>query len=370
MEFKVNTKEFERVLSQLIPIIPSRTPLVILEHFLLSIRDNLLIVYATDSNIAFQTSIPVISNGDFEATVPARLLHDTVKSLPDTDIKIVFQESDKRMVIHTDTGKFSLVYASHDEFPKLPKVEEKLSFNISGEKLKYALETTDFAYDRESQRLSLTGILMDIKTDKVVFVSTDGHRLVKLSFKNITTDFEAQIIIPGKSANILSKLLDEKEVRIIGSEKLVKFEIDSSEFITRIIEEKYPNYESVIPLENENVLKINREDLLKVLKRISLYTHSKTRQIKFTLDKDILSVFAENMEMGSEAIEKMLCEYSGEQMTVAFKVDFLIDILNNISTNEVYFKLDKPVRPCLVEPLTQNENENLLMLVMPMRINA
>lgn len=370
MEFKVNTKDLEKILSQVIPIIPSRTPLFIMEHFLVTLRDNLLIVYATDTHIGYQTSIPVVSDGDFMAAIPARLFYDTVKSLPDTDIKVVFNENDKRMMIFTDTGKFSLGYVDPIEFPRLPQVVEKISFTIPGERLKYAFETTDFAYDRESQRLAMTGILLDIKTDKVVFVSTDSHRLVKLSLNDIAPKIESQLIIPGRSANILSKLLDQKEVRIVVGEKLVKFEIDSSEFTTRLIEDKYPNYDSVIPLENDNILKVNRDDLYRVLKRISLYTQSKSRQVRFTIEKEILSISATNEEIGSEANEKMLCEYSGESMTIAFKADFIFDILNNISSEEVIFKLDKPNRTCIVEPSTQKENENLLMLVMPMRLNA
>jgi DNA polymerase-3 subunit beta len=370
MEFKVNTKDLDKVLNQLSSVLPSKTIMEIIQHFLLTLKDNLLTVYATDMNVAYQKTLPVFSDGEIQVAVPGKLFNDTISSLPDTDIKITFHPDEKKCVIHTDTGKYSLGYVDPFEFPKFPKVEEKLTFKINGERLKEAFTVTEFACSDEEQRPAMRGILMDLKKDKLIFVSTDGHRLVKLSYEDYQPEIEAQLIIPAKSAEQLTKILDEKDVQVTVGEKIVKFEFDGGVFMTRLIDDTYPNYESVIPLDNDNVMKISRTELLQTLRRASFYIHSKARRIDLEISKDMLSLTAENPELGTQMNEKILCEYSGEPLQVAFKHDFITEVLEHIHSDEVFFKFSSPIRPCIIEPVEQKDNENLLVLVMPMRINV
>lgn len=369
MELKINSKELNKALSQVLPIVPTRTPLEILNHFLLTVKDNRLTIYATDINIAYQKSLSVFANGEISVAVPSKLLHDTVANLPDTDLKIEFLQDEKKCVIHTDTGKYSISYIPPFDFPNFPHVDEKHSLNINGEKLKYALHMTEFACAKEEQRRSMQGILMDLKKDKFVFVSTDGHRLVKLTFEDFASDIEEQIILPAKSAEILTKILDEKDVTITIGDKLVKFEFDGNIFLTRLVDDNYPNYESVIPLDNENVMKIQRAEFLQTLRRANYYIHSKIRRVDLEISKDMLSLTAENPELGTHMNEKILCEYNSEPLRVAFKHDLVYESLEHINAEEVLFKFNTPSRPCLIEPSVQKENENLLILVMPMRVN-
>jgi len=370
MELKINTKDLNKALSQLLPIIPSRTPLEILTHFLLTVKDNILTIRATDSNVAYQKSLPVFTNGEISAAIPGKLFHDTISSLHDTDLKIVFNQDERRCVIYTDTGKYSISYILAGEFPAYPDIQnETVSFTINGERLKRAINITSFACAKEEARPAMQGILMDIKKDKIVFVSTDGHRLVKLDFNDFGTDVEYQAIIPAKSSEYLSKILDEKDVKVAIGDKLIKFEIDGGVFISRLIDDTYPNYESVIPLDNDNVMKINRVELLKTLKRANYYVNSKIRRVDFEISKDMLSFTAENPELGIQMNEKVLCEYKNEPLNVAFKLDFITDIMEHINLDDVLFKFNTPSRPCLIEPAEQVENENLIILVMPMRVN-
>ncbi|MCX8057038.1 MAG: DNA polymerase III subunit beta [Ignavibacteria bacterium] len=369
MEFKINTKELDKAVSQLFPIVPTKTPLEIQNHFLLIVKDNFLTIHATDGNVAYQKTMPVFTDGDISVALPAKLFHDTVVNLPDTDLKVEFLQDERKCVIHTDTGKYFIGYIVPFDFPKFPPVEVVHSFKINGEKLKSALQMTQFACAKEEQRPSMQGILMDLKKDKLVFVSTDGHRLVKLTYEDYTSEVEEQLIIPGKSAEHLSKILDEKDVTVTIGNKLLKFEFDGGIFMTRLVDDNYPNYESVIPLDNDNVMKIDRTEFLKSLRRASFYIHTKLKRIDLEISKDMLSLTAENPEIGSSMNEKLLCEYNSEPLKIAFRHDYITESLEHIDADEVYFKFNSPTRPCLIEPATQKENENLIILVMPMRVN-
>lgn len=369
MELKINTTELGKALSNLLPVLPTKTTLEILHHFLITVKDNYLTIFATDSNVAYQKTLPVFADGEISVAIPGKLFHDTISSLPDTDIKIEFLKNEQKCVIHTDTGKYTIGYILPIDFPKFPKIEEKHSFKINGEKLKRALHLTEFACAKEEQRPAMQGILIDLKKDKLVFVSTDGHRLVKLSFEDFQSAFEEQLILMAKSAEHLAKILDEKDVTITIGDKLVKFEMDGGIFMSRLVDDAYPNYESVIPLDNENIMKINVSELLKNLKRASLYIHSKIRRVDLEISKDMLSLTAGNPELGIQMNEKILCEYNGETLMVAFRHDLITEAIEHLDSKKVVFKFNTPTRPCLIEPEEQKENENIIILVMPMRVN-
>ncbi|MBM4176071.1 MAG: DNA polymerase III subunit beta [Ignavibacteria bacterium] len=369
MEFKVNTQEFEKVLNQVVSIIPARSPMPILDHFLLSIKDNMLSVYATDMQIALQTSIPVTSAQETSIAVPAKLLHDTIKSLTDTDVKIS-TDKDQKIKITTDTGVFKISYLESADFPHLPAFQEIYNFSISTDRLKRALDTTNSAISKEEARISMTGVLMELKSDELRFVATDAHRLVKLSYMDFQNTIEKKIIIPGRAVQVVSKMLSDSDVRVSFNDSQIRLEQGSIVFVSRLIEDQYPNYESVIPLENDNLLETSRDELTNVLRRISLFTSSQTKQVKFSISKDILSLSAENIDLGSEANEKILCDYQGAPMEIAFNSTYVSEAIRNINTERVIFKLNNPTRACILEPKTQVENENLLVLIMPMRLNT
>jgi DNA polymerase-3 subunit beta len=369
MEFKVNTQEFEKVLNQVVSIIPARSPMPILEHFLLSIKDNLLSVYATDMQIALQTSIPITSAQETSIAVPARLFHETIKLLTDTDVK-VSTDKNQKIKITTDTGVFKISYLDAADFPHLPIFQENYNFTISKDKLKKAFDTTVSAVSKEEARISMTGVLMELKADELRFVATDAHRLVKLSYLDIKNTVEKKLIIPRRTVEVVLRMLTDADVRVSFNDSQIRLEQGSIVLVSRLIEDQYPNYESVIPLENENILETSKEDLSSVLRRISLFASSQTKQVKFSITKDILSLSAENIDLGSEANEKILCEYQGAPMDIAFNSNYVGDVLKSIGTDKVVFKLNNPTRACILEPSVQEENENLLILIMPMRLNV
>jgi DNA polymerase-3 subunit beta len=368
MEFKVNSKVLEKLLAKIIPAVPSRTPMPILENFLFEIKDGLLNVCATDLEIALRSSINVAADENLKMIVPARLLYDIIRSLDDTQIHFE-TESKLKLKLTTENGVYNLSYASPEEFPAIPTVTEERQVVLSGNDLKKSIDLTSFAMSKEDMRPAMTGTLLEFSEEGLRFVTTDGHRLVKYVNQNIKTEIEEQYVIPERAISVLTKLLSETDVKICLSKTNISFQIGSLEFISRLIGEKYPSYNSVIPLENENLLKVKTTDLLSTIKRMGLFSTSNSKQVKFSLDKDMLEVSAEDIDHGSNATEKVNCEYKGEPMDIGFNTTYVNDVLSHIEGDDIVFKLHSPTKACIIEPTVLKENEDLMMLLMPVRLN-
>jgi DNA polymerase-3 subunit beta len=271
--------------------------------------------------------------------------------------------------LKTDFGTYNIGYSSHDDFPAIPSVNRDKEIVISGNDLKRAIDQTSFAMSKEDMRPAMTGTLFEFSTDGLRFVTTDGHRLVKYVFKNIKAEKNEQYIIPERAISVLSKLLSESDVKIYLSKTHISFQMGELEFITRLIGEKYPAYGSVIPLENENIMKIKTSELLSSVKRMLLFSSSNSKQVKFTLKKDNLEVSAEDIDRGSNAVENILCDYKGEAMEIGFNTAYVNDVLSHVNNEEVIFKLHSPTKACIVEPSKIKDTEELLLLLMPVRLN-
>jgi len=368
MVFKVNSKVLEKLLSKIIPAVPSRTPMPILENFLFEIKDGVLVVSATDLEIALKASMNVAAESNIKMVVPARLLYDVIRNLDETQIQ--FENSPNlKLKLKTDFGTYNIGYSSHDDFPAIPAVSRDKEILIGGNDLKRAIDQTSFAMSKEDMRPAMTGTLFEFSAEGLKFITTDGHRLVKFNYKNIKTEKSESYIVPERAISVLSKLLPESDVKIYLSKTHISFQMGELEFITRLIGEKYPAYNSVIPLENENILKIKTSELLSSVKRMLLFSSSNSKQVKFTLKNNNLEVSAEDIDRGSNAVENILCEYQGEAMEIGFNTAYVNDVLSHVNNEEVIFKLHSPTKACIVEPSKTKDTEELLLLLMPVRLN-
>ena len=368
MEFKVNSKIFEKLLSKIIPAVPSRTPMPILENFLFEIKEGTLTVCATDLEIALRSSINITADSNIKMVIPARLLYDILRTLDETQIKFE-TETNSKLKLTTENGTYNLSYTSSEDFPAIPTVHEEKEIKINGNDLKKAIDQTSFAMSKEDMRPAMTGTLLEFSEDGLRFVATDGHRLVKLANKNIKSDTDEQYIVPERAISVLSKLLYDNDIKIYLSKTNISFHIGDLEFISRLIGDKYPSYNSVIPLENENLLKVKTNDLLSTIKRMGLFSASSTKQVKFSINKNSLEVSAEDIDHGSNAKENVSCEYMGEAMDIGFNTTYVNDVLSHLDGEEVIFKLHSPTKACIIEPSSMKENEELMMLLMPVRLN-
>ena len=368
MEFKVNSKVLEKLLSKIIPAVPTRTPMPILENFLFDIKDGAMTVCATDLEIALRSSINVAADENITMVIPARLLFDIIRSLPETQIHFETQ-SNQKIRLTTDNGVYTISYSSHEDFPAIPFVSEEKEFVINGADLKKCIDKTSFAMSKEDMRPAMTGTLFEFTEDGLRFVTTDGHRLVKYINKTIKSKNEEQYIVPERAISVLAKQLGEVDVKMYLSKTNISFHIGDLEFISRLIGEKYPSYNSVIPMENENMMKVKTGDLLSAIKRMMLFSSSNSKQVKFSINKNSLEVSAEDIDHGSNAKENIYCEYSGEPMDIGFNTAYVNDVLSHLDDEEIIFKLHSPTKACIIESTIEKENEDLMMLLMPVRLN-
>ncbi|NWF50330.1 MAG: DNA polymerase III subunit beta [Ignavibacteriaceae bacterium] len=369
MQFKLNSKSLEKLLSRIIPAVPTRTPMPVLENFLFNIEDGLLTVCATDLEISLRSSVNVPADENIKMVIPARLLYDVIRSLGDTQINFI-TDGNSKLKLSTDYGSYNIGYSSAEDFPEIPTVQKDKEITIKGSELKKAIDQTAFAMSKEDMRPAMTGTLFEFTEDGLKFVTTDGHRLVRFINKRLISKTAEQYIIPERAISVLSKQLGESDVKVYLSKTFVSFQIGDLEFITRLIGEKYPAYGSVIPLENENILKLKRDDIQSTIKRMILFSSSNSKQVKFSIGKNKLEVSAEDIDHGSSAVETVSCEYKGEPMDIGFNTVYVNDIISHVDDDEVIIKLHSPTKACIVEPAKQSENEDLMLLLMPVRLNS
>ncbi len=368
MKFKINSKVLEILLSKIIPAVPTRTPMPVLENFLFEIKDGSLTAYATDLEISLRSSLNVAADENIKMVVPARLLYDIIRSLDDT--QVTFEtEPNSKLRLTTDNGEYNISYSPSEDFPEIADVSKEKEVSLSGKDLKKAFEQTAFAMSKEDMRPAMTGTLLEFTSDGLRFVTTDGHRLVKYIYKGIKSSFTEQYILPERAISVLTKQLSESDVKIFLSKTHASFITGDVEFISRLIGEKYPAYNSVIPLENENLLVVEKNKVQSTIKRMLLFSVSTSKQVKFSISKSKLEISAEDIDHGSSAKEVLSCDYNGDSMDIGFNTSYVNDILSHINSEKITFKLHSPTKACIIEPNEINENEDLIMLLMPVRLN-
>ena len=369
MDFKVNSKILEKLLSKIIPAVPTRTPMPVLENFLFDINGGLLTVYGTDLEISLKSSVNVTSNENISLVVPARLIYDVIRSMDDVQINFSV-DGNSKLKLSTENGVYNIGFSSAEDFPETPAVSKVKEITINGKDLKKAVDKTSFAMSKEDMRPAMTGTLLEFTPEGLKFVATDGHRLVRLIYKNFKSGTEEQYIVPERAISVLSKLLGETDVKVYLGKSHISFFIGDLEFSSRLIAEKYPAYSSVIPLENENILKINRHSLHSTIKRMLLFSSAGSKQVKFSLEKNMVVISAEDIDLGSNAVENIPCEYNGDKMDIGFNTQYVSDILTHVEEEELIFKLHSPTKACIIEPWKKQEGEDLMLLLMPVRLNT
>lgn len=374
MEFKVNSKELEKLLTKIIPAVPTRTPMSILENFLFEIKEGSLTIIATDLEISMKSSINIVSEGDISIVVPARLTHDILKSLGDTSVSFEITDNNK-INLKTNNGEYSISYLSAEEYPEIPNfptdTDDVNEISINGLELKHAFDTASFAMSKEEMRPAMMGTLLEFEEDGLRFVATDGHRLANLLNKKIIAEIDDKYVVPEKAISVLQKILDEKEIKMFMNNTHISFKLNDIELITRLIAQKYPEYRSVIPLENEYELKLKTKELLNAIKRMMLFSAtSSTRRVKFSISENKLEISAEDIDMGNFGKESIMCEYNGTPIEIGFNSQYVNDVLSHlISEEEIIFRLHSANKAVIIVPSKKKENQDLMMLIMPVRLN-
>ena len=371
MKFIVSSTYLQKQLQVLGGVINNSNTLPILDNFLFDLNQTKLIVSASDLESTMSTIIDVDSDNKGQIAVPAKLLLDTLKTFPEQPLTFVV-ESNSTIEISSNHGKYALAYASADEFPKQIELREPNNTLIPSNVLLTAINKTIFAAGNDDLRPVMSGVFFQFSNESLTFVATDAHKLVRYSRNDVKADQTAEFIMPKKPLNILKGILSttDQDVNIEYNDSNAKFSFGNTSIICRLIDGKYPNYEAVIPKENPNHLTINRNQFLNSVKRVSIFSNKTTHQIRLKIAGAELNISAEDIDYSNKAEERLTCDYVGDDIEIGFNSRFLIEMTNNLESNDLKLEMSLPNRAGILRPMDgYSESEELIMLVMPVMLN-
>lgn len=373
MKFIVSSTGLYSHLQAVSRVINSKNSLPILDCVLMEVKEGKITLTASDSESTLSTSFEVNdSDGEGRFAVSAKKFLDSLKEIPEQPITFDVNTSSMEITIYYQNGKYSLVGQNAEDFPLAPGLgESAIHIEMETKILLNGINRTLFATADDELRPVMNGIYMDMTTTDITFVASDGHRLVREKSTAAQAPAKAAFILPKKPANILKALVTKSEdkMTIDFDEKNAIIVFNEYKLICRLIEGRYPNYNSVIPQNNPNKVRIDRQTLTSALRRVSVFSSQASSLIKLHLDSNLVQISAQDIDFSTSAEEKLNCEYSGNPMSIGFKSTFLIDILNNLASDEVIIELADPSRAGVILPSEQEENDDVLMLLMPMMLN-
>lgn len=376
MKFVVSSTELLGHLQAISRVISSKNTLPILDNFLFSLSGNDLEITASDLESTLITRLKLENTeGDGIIALPARLLLDTLKEFSAQPLTFDINLETMGVVLTSENGKFTMMGLNGIDFPALPVIrgDNKFSFTINAEVMLAGINRTLFATADDELRPVMGGIFIDISTDMLTFVASDAHKLVRYQRTDARADDLASFILPKKPASLLKNILPRESGPFVVEfdNKNAFFNLNDYMVICRLVEGNYPNYSSVIPKNNPRKVTIDRVEFYNSLKRVSVFSNQASNLVKLQLKGNEITVSAQDLDFSISANERIKCQYEGDNVEIGFKSVFLLEILANISSQEVMIELADPTRAGLFLPAeTENAAEDLLMLLMPMMINA
>ena len=373
MKFDVSSTALLSCLQSISKVIASKNSLPILDSFLFNLEGNTLTVTASDAETRLVTSVEVMNvQGAGLFAISAKILLDPLKELPEQPLTFDINDENLEIFIHFQNGKYNFIGQKGDTYPRQkPLKENAVTLLIDAPVLLSGVSRSLFATADDELRPVMNGVYFDIHADDLTFVATDGHKLVRLRNLSIQSSEQASFILPKKPANLLKTLL-AKETGVVQ----VKFDDNNAyltcanfEMVCRLIEGRYPNYNGVIPQENPYKVIIDRISFLNALKRVSVFSNQASSLVKLHLKDNLMTVSAQDIDFSTSAEERIVCQFEGMELNIGFKATYLIEILGNIGSEEVILELADPTRAGLLVPAENAENEDLLMLLMPMMLN-
>jgi DNA polymerase-3 subunit beta len=371
MKFIISTSALLKELQTIGGIISTNTVLPILEDFLFEIKDGNLTISSSDLETSMSATLAVEAKENEKVAIPAKMLMDTLKSLPEQPLTFSVDQQTYAIEITSENGKYKLAGENGDDFPRIPAAEDVQTIEIPAAVMKKVVSKTAFAVSSDELRPAMTGIFFQLDPDGLTFVATDAHKLVRFKRSDIKIDEATSFIVPRKALALLSNALSDKDnVQLSFNGTNAFFTIGHVNLICRLIDAKYPDYNAVIPMDNPNLLTINKNDFHGSLQRIAIYSNKTTHQIILKITGSELQLSAQDLDFSNEASERLTCKYEGEDIEIGFNAKFLIEMLSAIDTEEVNFQLSTPTRAGLLLPTNFEDNEDILMLVMPVMLNT
>ncbi len=372
MRFIVSTSTLLKQLQAVNGASSTSTVLPILENFLFEIKEGILTISATDLQTSMTTSLPVEAKEDGKIAIPSKILMETLKTLPDQPIAFNVDDTTFAIEINAGDGKYKLTGENGEDFPRIPVVENPSAVSLPAAVLSEAINKTLFAVSSDELRPAMTGVYCELTPSHLTFVATDAHKLVRYRRKDAKAEQSTSFILPKKALTLLKSSLPSDEMPVVVEYNTTSafFRFGNINLICRLIDERYPDYEAVIPRNNTNLMTIDRAAFLGSLRRVVIFANKTTHQVRLKISGSELNISSEDLDFSNEAYERLSCQYEGEDMEIGFNARFLIEMLNNISGDEVTLEMSTPNRAGLLIPSTNDENEDVLMLVMPVMLNT
>lgn len=372
MKFNVSSKALQQQLTAVSKVINTKNALSILDNFLLKIEGTTLSITGSDQENTMTATMEITDvEGEGTIAVPYKKFLDMLKEIPGQGLTFYINDSTKEVDIRFLNGHFTFMALGGDEYPQRVAFEDSVhTFTIPASIILKGLESTIFAASTETIRPLMTGIHWDIAEDAITFVSTDTHKLVRYINNECHPGIISSFTMPAKPASILRSILnkDIENVEITMDSKSATFKFDSYSLSCKFINGNYPNYNRVIPQNSPFELTIDRVSFLNAMRRVALFASTASDLVKVNIQSNDVHLSSQDLDFSTAAEERITCEYNGNSMSIGFNARYMIEILSNLGHETIVVNLSDPSRPGIFRPLKQDENNELLMLLMPIQL--
>ncbi len=386
MKFTVKSNDLISAINKVISVTPTRSTLPILSNLFFSLEGKELTIMGSDLEVYIEVKMNVDGKSDGQVALPAKKLETLLQNLSGKELNFDLQNGYKT-VIKTKGGKWTLTGEDPNDFPMPAEVEDSKEIDISGALITRYLPKAIHAASSDELRRSMNGVYFEIKKGEFKVVATDGHRLVKIINSNFEYEGEkTTMLVPIKTCQLMTKLFkgkpgneaepaaegeeisESQKVKVFFSNEFLKCSFNNVTINSRLIDDTFPNYESVIPNDNEKILKVAKNDLIGSVKRSIILSDQVTNKTSFSISESELKVRAANNEYGTDADETIDCSFTeSEEFEIAFNGKYLLEAIQHFEAEELLFDFSTPLKASIIRPSEQRENEDLMMLVMPVR---
>jgi len=373
MKFTLSSSTLSNKLQTLSRVINSKNTLAILDCFLFEVRNNQLNITASDGENVMSTIVALdATDGEGAFAVRNRTILESLKELPEQPLTFNINTESLQIEVIYQNGNYNFVAQNAEEYPRaIPMGDGATVISLGASVLSDNITRSLFATAQDELRPVMGGIYFDLTPECLAIVASDGHKLVRNKNFTVKSDVPASFILPKKPAQLLKQVLakDAGDVVIKFDDKNAEIRFTDGVLLCRLIEGRFPNYNSVIPKDNPNQMTIDRKALLGALRRVLPFASESSQLVRFRIDLGQLEISSEDIDFATSAKEQLVCDYNGQPMNIGFKGSSLSEILTNLDSDEINFELADPSRAGIVVPVTQPENEDVLMLIMPMLLN-
>lgn len=368
MRFTISREKLQEGLTAVAASIPAKTTLPVLANILVETTERGIRLSGTDLDIAVSTEVSADVETPGAITIPAKKLSEIARELPPAPVKIGAM-GEQRITLECGRSRFKLLGLPRDEFPTFPQVRFQDSWRVRSGDLQKLISHTSFAVSTEESRPILNGVLWELRADRMRMVATNGHRLTRMDLPITSGNSPGgDLIIPPKALDQVRRLFPaEEDLEIAQGDNHLGFRSPFTSVFTRLIEGPYPNYEQVIPRDNDRVAISDKIALISALKRMSVIASDQTHRIRLSFNAALLRFSVQTPDLG-EAQDELPIRFTGDPIDIGFNANYLLEILRYIPTDEVRITLKAPERAVTIEPDAWSDPASYLCLVMPLRL--